>query len=382
MLGKTNITALQEGAIVDNVEDFRWMKQDTGIFDNFVRTIYKNGYLVGITSGGKIAYTKDGDTWQTSQIKHTSTVTLSDIEWDGTKFLIAGSYLNENSERRGIIFKTDDFTEYEIVDISLISRTYDDFEVIMQILYLGSNYLIITENVSFLTDLISYRKEIAHSAEEDTYAIAKNSNSILFSENTTDRNTYLYIKLITNNGDCILDSSIAGTGMDHDMSNLSPVYVFVCRDNLYACSPYGNSDDETKNFGLMKFAGGAFTKISHGKNFGFISGCYFNRKYVFINKTSMLVFSKESEIVEKTLDDMIDIGAESELSMIISAFDKIFIFGNQGLILKSTNEVNNEEGILVQHMSAKQALAESKRYTDEKIAALEARILVLEEKNT
>ena len=66
------------------------------------------------------------------------------------------------------------------------------------------------------------------------------------------------------------------------------------------------------------------------------------------------------------------------MTFIEKAFGQLFIFGNQGLILKSTNEVNNKEAIAVQHLSAKQALAQSKIYTNEQVASLEARIAALE----
>ena len=66
------------------------------------------------------------------------------------------------------------------------------------------------------------------------------------------------------------------------------------------------------------------------------------------------------------------------MNCIIIAFGQLFIFGNQGVILKSSAETNNEEAIAVQELSAKKALADAKRYTDEQFAVLEARIAALE----
>ena len=81
MLGKTNITALQEGAIVTDVADYGWIQQQIGINGNFVRTIFNNQYLVGITENGIIAYTADGEVWQTVVPDYVD-IRLNDIAWD------------------------------------------------------------------------------------------------------------------------------------------------------------------------------------------------------------------------------------------------------------------------------------------------------------
>ena len=75
---------------------------------------------------------------------------------------------------------------------------------------------------------------------------------------------------------------------------------------------------------------------------------------------------------------MIEIAPELTMNCITKAFGQLYIFGNQGVILKSSVETNNEEVIIVQAISAKKALLDSKKYTDERYAALEERIAALE----
>ena len=111
MLGKTNITALSERAVVTEIEDFRWVQMQSGVYGNFVRTIYKNGYLAAITADGAVVYTKDGEVWHTSTPEFAD-CKLNDIEWDGSRFLLAGCYTNENALTRGLVVATEDFATF------------------------------------------------------------------------------------------------------------------------------------------------------------------------------------------------------------------------------------------------------------------------------
>ena len=70
MLGKTNITTLSEGAVATEIEDYNWIQMQAGVNGNFVKAVYKNGYLVAITADGTVAYTKDGEVWQTSRLEY------------------------------------------------------------------------------------------------------------------------------------------------------------------------------------------------------------------------------------------------------------------------------------------------------------------------
>ena len=118
--------------------------------------------------------------------------------------------------------------------------------------------------------------------------------------------------------------------------------------------------------------------MSSEKNFAFVDGVYFNNCQIFINNHEMLIVKKGESIADKTLDDMIEIAPELTMNCITKAFGQLYIFGNQGVILKSSVETNNEEVIIVQAISAKKALLDSKKYTDERYAALEERIAALE----
>ena len=118
--------------------------------------------------------------------------------------------------------------------------------------------------------------------------------------------------------------------------------------------------------------------MSSEKNFAFVDGVYFNECQIFINNHEMLIVKKGENIAEKTPDNLVEIAPELTMNCITKAFGQLYIFGNQGVILKSSVETNNEEAITVQALSAKKALMDAKRYTDEKYAFLEARIIALE----
>ena len=87
---------------------------------------------------------------------------------------------------------------------------------------------------------------------------------------------------------------------------------------------------------------------------------------------------KGESIAEKTIGDMLEIAPEMQMNCISKAFGRLYVFGNQGLILESSTETGNEAGIAVQTISAKKALADAKAYTDARYAELEDRIAALE----
>ena len=160
--------------------------------------------------------------------------------------------------------------------------------------------------------------------------------------------------------------------LENNVSNR--LYVFESKDEFYYMGL-----TESHKYELRKILPTLETTlISSNINWMFSDGVYYNGCQLFINNHSMLIVKKGESIGEKTLDDLVEIAPEATMTFIEKAFGQLFIFGNQGLILKSTNEVNNKEAITVQHLSAKQALAQSKIYTNEQVASLEARIAALE----
>lgn len=120
-LGKTNITALSEGAIVTEIEDYKWVQMQAGITGNFVKAIYKNDYLAAITADGTVAYTTDGEVWQTFTPEYEG-CRFNDIYWDARRYIIVGSYeftdtSSNKKYQRGLILTTSDFSVYEKAEI-------------------------------------------------------------------------------------------------------------------------------------------------------------------------------------------------------------------------------------------------------------------------
>lgn len=148
--------------------------------------------------------------------------------------------------------------------------------------------------------------------------------------------------------------------------------AFECKDELYVMAFNGT-------YSLYKITNSdECMLLSSEKNFAFVDGVYFNECQIFINSHKMLIVKKGENIAEKTPDNLIEIAPELTMNCITKAFGQLYIFGNQGVILKSSVETNNEEAIAVQTLSAKKALLDAKKYTDEKYAILEARIIALE----
>ena len=86
-------------------------------------------------------------------------------------------------------------------------------------------------------------------------------------------------------------------------------------------------------------------------------------------------------LAEKTIEELIDITYDFSITNIIKAFGKLYLFGTNGHILVSSDEIKNENAISVKTMSANKALYEAKEYTDKKYKELEERVARLEEVN-
>ena len=385
MLGKTNITALQEGAIVTDVADYGWIQQQIGINGNFVRTIFNNQYLVGITENGIIAYTADGEVWQTVVPDYVD-IRLNDIAWDGNRFLVAGSCRNEDGEagypRKPLLLSIADFAKHEPINIisslESLPRTYTTglgklelrMEDILAVYPENNKYVILASRQNspgsfylIYTDLSSFCQMGQNSGlPYITYpfSIAKSSYGMIVGYSSSRGSIYKPEK------DGLKQV------LEYNVSNR--LYVFESKDEFYYMGL-----TESHKYELRKILSTLETTlISSNINWMFSDGVYYNECQLFINNHSMLIVKKGESIGEKTLDDLVEIAPEATMTFIEKAFGQLFIFGNQGLILKSTNEVNNKEAITVQHLSAKQALAQSKIYTNEQVASLEARIAALE----
>ncbi len=376
MLGKTNITALKEGGIVTDVEDFSWVSMQSGVHTDFVRCIYENGYLAAITPDGAIVWTKDGEVWNTVKLEYED-CWLNDIDWDGERFVLAGSckeMISNRAETSRMLVFTRDFEVFEKME----NFAAEDCEI-HYIFPKNGKYIILTGGFYYSSgtermhintiDLttgeyenISEMYVIAMKNNRKRYAFcAKNASGILaYTNMAREDERYLYKA----------DNSVKR------LSKIKNVSVFECKGVLYYIQLL-----QEENYNLVKVTdSGEELTMCTGQNFAFVDGVYFNGCELFINNHEMLVVRKGESIADKTVDDLIEIAPEMILNCITKAFGQLYIFGNQGVILRSSVEINNENAIAVQTLSAKKALADAKAYADSRYAELEARIAELEGK--
>lgn len=401
MLGKTNITTLSEGAIVTEVEDFNWIQMQSGVYGNFVKAIYKNDYLVAITADGTVVYTTDGEVWQTSVLEYED-CKLNDIYWDGSRFIIVGSYNFTNTDsdkqyQRGLILTAVDFSMYEKVEIpgefslndnggedriseylGIYAENSEYFVMCIRIIKANTNGTLKANLYRYVGDLVNNWEGIKIRDLEklnSLFSVANNSNKFMISysgsfQNGTYTNSINEICVITSYENKRIESKSQSDNI------LTP--VFECKNELYYMRLYSSN-----NYALAKVIDSDEKIIlSQDINYGFVSGVYFNNCLIFINHHEMLIVKKGESIADKTLDDLIEIASELTMNYITKAFGQLYIFGNQGAILKSSVETNNENAITVQTISAKKALSDAKQYTDEQYAILEARIAALEGETT
>lgn len=399
MLGKTNITTLTEGAVVTEIEDYKWVQMQSGVYGNFVKAVCTDDYLAAITADGTVAYSPDGEVWQASTLEYEDCV-LRDIYWDGKRFIIVGSYKFADTDtnkdyQRGLILTTVDFTVYEKVEIpgsfSLGEEGRGDWISEYLGIYVENSkyYAMGIRDVMSITNnqlgkkiyICRFIGDLENTWEfliirelknlDPLFAVACNSSKFIISYSgsySSSSSTY------TTNEICVITSD---RKKDIEVKNMNynlRTPVFECKNELYYMRLYSDAD-----YMLAKVTDSDEKVIlSQNINYRFVDGIYFNNCLIFINSHEMLIVKKGESIVDKTLDDLIEIAPELTMNCITKAFGQLYIFGNQGAILKSSVETNNEEAVTVQTLSARKALADAKQYTDEKYAALEARIAVLE----
>lgn len=388
MLGKTNINTLTEGTIVTEIEDYRWIQMQSGVFSDFVKAIYKNDYLVAITADGKVVYTTDGEVWTVSVLEYED-CRLNDIDFDGNRFILAGSYLLEEESdtglsREGLIVVTTDFISYEKKSIIFSSGAAIDY---LAVYPQNGKYIVVADKGPFLggaghicvgnleaqweTD-----KTIQAVMKCETFSIAKNASGIIIAGLNYKGSNYY-------NGVCqIINGVEIGVNIRYeieqtDIYNAKNINTFECKDEFYYI--FLREREEYEFAKVLNSNSGDVMVISNNINYMFKDGIYFNECQLFINAHEMLIVKKGESIADKTLDDLVEIAPELTMNCITKAFGQLYIFGNRGAILKSSVETNNEEVITVQTLSAKKALADAKIYVDERYAELEARVAALEE---
>lgn len=378
MLGKTNITTLSEGGIATEIEDLRWIQVQSGVSSDFVKAIFQNGYLAAITTDGAIVYSTDGEVWEVVQVEATD-CKLNDIDWDGEKFLLVGSSTEESgtSEKTGLVIATTDFKTLEKID----ALPYNEYFMISP---RNGKYILVARKYSTVyvlsTDLTEGGTQ---ETQLDKYGenlqgimVAKSTEGALVCIQSYRYGTGAYAGMMLNHIDMV---KVNGNGIIELYPNLKAtnknmLSVFTSKDTLYFMC-LQNVD----NYRLNRVTGSdEIMTVCTGQDFALRGGVYFNNCQLFINNHEMLIVKKGENFADKTLDDLIEIAPELTMNCITKAFGQLYIFGNQGAILKSSVETNNENAITVQTLSAKKALADAKLYTDTQFAVLEARIAALE----
>lgn len=377
MLGKTNITALKEGGTATEIEEYRWIQKEAGrIRGNFVKCICKGGYLVAIAEDGSVAYTEDGEVWGVLTLGY-ERCHLNDIDWDGKRFLIVGSYMGteiSDSESSALMVATSDFKALEKLGPLQDSqgKYYLEYYAVMP---QNGVYVVLARKgplvYALFTDLVDVKNSsyLEYGGMDATGVkcciSAKNSGWMLAMVCATGRyagsgnfSRIYYDKAETSTSNSLSDTTT----------------VFECKDRLYFMNRKSGGDYRLGRYTDV----GEVLVMSTGKDFGFIDGVYFDGCEIFINHHEALVVRKGESIEEKTVEDMTEIAPEMQMNCISKAFGRLYIFGNQGTILESSTETGNEAGIAVQTISAKKALADAKAYTDVRYVELEARIAALE----
>lgn len=417
MLGKTNITTLTEGGIATEIKDYSWLQIQTGINGNFVKAISKNGYLAAITSNGAVVYTQDGEVWESKVLEYTD-CKLNDIEWDGNRFLIAGrcteNIAQESGEAEtthivGLMLETKDFKTFTKIEIprkadSCESDNCNHVTEYIAVWAQNGKYKVLAfypyNTVDPCTSkpssgLALFTGDLQHEWESTIYgvcynklnktssssgfvcpypesiSVAKNSYEMLFCMNVFAGSSCCGIVFKV----CSDDVQVV-TSLTNNNKNTVILHAIECKDNLFYCSM-----DAADNYVLAKVSeSNEIFTMSIEQNYGFVDGVYYNDCQIFLNRHGILIIPKNKNISDMTVADVMEIAPEVSLNAITKSFGKIFVFGNQGTIIKSSAETDNEEFIAVQAMTAKKALSDANRYTDKKYEELEQRIAAIESK--
>ena len=426
MLGRTNITTVKGGTIVTDIDSLVWNNAATlNINSAFKKAFFGNNTLVAVTKSGSVIYTKDGENWEKAELNMDVEYHISDGIWDGHRFVFVGSHSTDMENRcNALIVITVDFQSYEIMrdctgseyeeggrnDNWILSKIYCGK---MHAIFLNEDatYTIIcaavnaptngTEFAVFfakgsLTNLQFTKMIMRGGAEGNKWSYkrnlenilvetAKNTDSFLFyikAESFYESNLDVYyihkLGISSNGNDFIVLKEYNKNTLTDPLVMSDRFKIFECKDLLYYRSL--TEDNQT----LVRVKGYSDSKeviVSSKEDFGFIGAVYFNKCEIFINSHQMLVVKLREQIADKTIENLIDITYDFSLISIIKAYEKLYIFGTNGNIMVSSDEIKNESTIAVKTMSAVKALYDAKVYTDKRCAALEERLEVLENEN-
>lgn len=392
MLGKTNITTLSEGGTATEVEDFSWIKMESGTYADIEKAICENGYLAALTADGSVLFTKDGEYWETMKPDYTD-CRLNDITWDGRRFLLVGSCKDDTvntDDTVGLVLATADFRTVEKLQLleeklqlpEYASGQYcaEYFAVLPQngkyvLVSRGGKqlYLVVTDFINAITSCAAVKTGVTNPRKFLKVSTAKNADTIIvytYVEWASGANTaYAQVVVKIKDGE--------SSPLRLTLPNTSGVVaaVFECKSVLYVQFLIAVSS----KYPLYRITeSGETGSVSEEQNYMFRNGVYFGGCQLFINSHDMLIVRKNENIADKTVDDLIEIAPEDTMEFVLKAFGQLYIFGKRGLILKSSAEASEPNTVLVQTLSAKRALGEAKSYADAKYRELEERIARLE----
>ena len=341
----TEVIPFGKGESVWNgeIENADWVKVPSGTYSNFVKAICENGYLIAIGVDGTLVYTPDGETWEKTKLEYRD-CKLTDIVWDGERFLITGSYTDEASRTAGLILTTKEFREYKKISISnsLDSDTACDAEYCM-VYPVNGKYVVgavrklITNNHEryhlyvYVGDL---ENEWAEKRYIDLFSNISSIQGVETVKNSTEMLlcvSYTYDLTTTSVSNEVYKVRSNGEAVRVDQANSALRFrVLECKDVLYY---YSVSSEDNYKF-VKVSASNEKDTLSTGQNFAFADAVYFNGDEIFINAHSMLTVKKGESISDKTVADLVEIAPEDTMTCITRAFGRPYIFGNRGLVMK------------------------------------------------
>lgn len=428
MLGRTNITTIKGGPIATDIASYDWNDAATlNVNSSFKKSFYANNILTAITKSGTILYTKDGENWEEAALEMDVKYNISDGIWDGHRFVFVGSHFTDQENVcQALIVITKDYQEYVIMrdctgknyagrnaQYNILDQVYcGRFHAIL--LNEDSTYTIIcstiahildstnspvspvffvrgdVRNLQFTCDIlynIKYGSVTPERALDNIHVeIAKNTDSFIFyvkavtAETATAEtagNYYRHIVGISDNGQNFLKlEDYNGKDSTHPVIASNMFKIFECKDSLYYMTLL---EEQNRLVQVKGFSDGKGSVISADEDWKFVDAVYFNKCEIYINAHQMLVVKAGENMADKTEKDLIDISYDFSLINIVKAFENLYIFGTNGNILVSSDEIKNENATAVKTMSAVKALYEAKEYTDKKYTELEERVSKLEE---
>ncbi len=397
MLGKTNITVIEGGTVVSDIEDYSWDRvRVEGATGTFVQAIYENDMLVTIMKNGTVIYSRDGENWTKIRLDIEGTYELADIIWDGRRFVMVGSreeIVEQEYIYHGFIAVTENFIDFNIIHAQdEYSRYYaviekdEKYTVISKESSLDKKHGVINANTGSIENWDSHLTEEIEHFQYRTYVNPTTTSSanakvtcdckIIVVKN--NRGGLLYV-WFSHEGSYSPTTSTYWTpdwhtfkrngGGDGKTGNDEILAGFECRGKTFFCY----TDKR-----LVRVDMDTGEKFNLGATVGYTDAVYYDKCEVYLNEYGIVIVRNGENVNEKSLDDLIEITYDFSMELIVKAFAGLYIFGTGGNILKSNSEVKNEEALAVKTMSASKALYDAKNYTDEKYNALEARIAALE----